>query len=157
MTAGNGPPPLGIVNSPGRVAGDALRVGTWTRVVDTPAPAAPTKIATTRTGSKMDLQSLSEMRDDAPSGVVLFNNLVRPQQQRRRDGEAKGLRGFQIDDQLELGRLLDREVGGFRALEDLVDVRCRASPQLVGVGAVRHEATSLYVFARPVDAGQPVF
>src|SRR5262245_9041888 len=40
-----------------------------------------------------------------------------PQQQRRRDGEAEGLRGLEADHQLELGRLLDREVGGLRAVE----------------------------------------
>jgi hypothetical protein len=48
ITAGNGPDPGGIVSSPGRLAGETLRVGTWTRVGDMPAPAAPTKIATMR-------------------------------------------------------------------------------------------------------------
>src|SRR5262245_18501244 len=125
MTAGNGPPPLGIVNSPGRVAGDALRVGTLTRIVDTPAPAAPTQIATTRIGSKMDLPSLSEMCDDAPSGVVLLNDLIRPQQQRRRDGEAEGFGRLEIDDESKLGWLLYRQISGLRALENLVHVNGR--------------------------------
>lgn len=53
----------------------------------------------------------------------LFNDLVGAGQQRRRDGQAQRLRRLQIDDQLELGRLLDRQVGGLRPLQDLVDER----------------------------------
>ena len=40
----------------------------------------------------------------------LLNDLIRPQQQRRRDGEAEGLRGLEVDDQFKLGRLLDRQI-----------------------------------------------
>ena len=49
-----------------------------------------------------------------------LDHLIRPQQQRRRDRQAERLGGLEVDDQLELGRLLDGEVGGLRALEDLV-------------------------------------
>jgi hypothetical protein len=38
------------------------------------------------------------------------NNLVRPRQYVRRNREADLFRGFQIDDQLELVRLLDRKI-----------------------------------------------
>ena len=38
----------------------------------------------------------------------LLDNLVRPQQQRLRDREAQRLRGLEVDNQLELDRLLDR-------------------------------------------------
>ena len=46
-------------------------------------------------------------------------------EQRRRHGEAERLGGLEVDDQLELGRLLDRQVGGLRALENPADVDCR--------------------------------
>ena len=36
--------------------------------------------------------------------------------------EAERLGGLEIDDQLELGRLLDRQVGGLLALEDATGV-----------------------------------
>jgi hypothetical protein len=39
-----------------------------------------------------------------------------------RDGQAERLGGLEIDDELECGRLLDREVGGLLALEDLAGV-----------------------------------
>jgi hypothetical protein len=36
-----------------------------------------------------------------------LDNLIRPRQQRRRDGEAEGLRCLHVDDQFELHRLFD--------------------------------------------------
>src|SRR5262249_47377949 len=40
----------------------------------------------------------------------------------RRHGEAERLRGPEIDDQLELRRLLNRQVSGLLALKDTIDV-----------------------------------
>jgi hypothetical protein len=39
-----------------------------------------------------------------------------------RHREAERFRGLEIDDQLELGRLLDRQIGRLGALEDLPGV-----------------------------------
>ena len=39
-----------------------------------------------------------------------------------RHGEAERLGGLEVDDQLELGRLLDRQIGRLGALEDLSGV-----------------------------------
>jgi 2-polyprenyl-6-methoxyphenol hydroxylase-like FAD-dependent oxidoreductase len=36
-----------------------------------------------------------------------LDHLIRAQQQRRRDRQTEGLRGLEVDDQLEFGRLLD--------------------------------------------------
>ena len=52
----------------------------------------------------------------------LLDHLVRSQEQRLGNREAESLGSLEIDDQLELGGLLDGEVGGFGALEDLVDI-----------------------------------
>ena len=41
--------------------------------------------------------------------------------------EAERLSGLQVDDELELGRLIDRQVGGLFALENPSDVKCIAS------------------------------
>src|SRR5262250_114222 len=43
-----------------------------------------------------------------------FDHLVSAGEQRRRQLDAERLRGGQIDNQLELGRLLDWKVGGLR-------------------------------------------
>jgi hypothetical protein len=46
--------------------------------------------------------------------------LIRPTQDRLRNRHAERLRRLHVDDQLELGRLLDRQIGGLGALEDLL-------------------------------------
>src|SRR5262249_34349201 len=53
-------------------------------------------------------------RKTASEGTVihLFNDLIRPRQQRRRDRQAEGLGGLEIDDEFELGGLLHRQIGG---------------------------------------------
>jgi hypothetical protein len=56
---------------------------------------------------------------DSRTRAGSFDDLIRPQQQRRRDGEAEGLRGFEVDDELEFRRLLDGEIGGLGSLKIL--------------------------------------
>ena len=47
------------------------------------------------------------------ANCTLFDHLIGAREQHRRDCEAERLGGDQIDDQIELGRLLDRgEVAG---------------------------------------------
>jgi hypothetical protein len=43
-------------------------------------------------------------------------------EQRGRHGKTEGFRSFEIDDEFELGRRLNRQVTGLLALEDAVDV-----------------------------------
>jgi len=50
----------------------------------------------------------------------LFDQLVRKCEQRGRHGDAERLGDLNVDDQLELSRLLDGEVGGLGPLQDLV-------------------------------------
>src|SRR3989442_9124886 len=70
--------------------------------------------------------------------AALLDHLIRPQQQRRRDREAERLGGLHVDDQLEFRRLLDGEIGGLGALQDLVDVHSSAGGDILEVRAVRH-------------------
>jgi hypothetical protein len=49
----------------------------------------------------------------------LLDDLIRPQQQRRRDREAEGLGGLEVDDEFEFGRLLDWRSTGFVPLRVL--------------------------------------
>src|SRR5262245_47508419 len=50
----------------------------------------------------------------------LLDQLVRKREQRGRHGETERLSDLDVDDQLELSRLLDGEVGGLSTLQDLV-------------------------------------
>ena len=66
----------------------------------------------------------------------LLDDLVCPQEQRRRDRQAQRLGGLEVDHQLELRRLLDGQVTGPGALEDLVHVgRQRESLRGEGLSA----------------------
>ena len=51
-----------------------------------------------------------------------LDDLVRSHENRLRDREAERLGDLEVDDQLELSRLLDGEISRLGTLEDLVDV-----------------------------------
>ena len=52
----------------------------------------------------------------------LFDHLVGGDEQRRWHGDAERFCGLEVDDQLEHGRLKDRQIGGLCALKDLAGV-----------------------------------
>jgi hypothetical protein len=62
---------------------------------------------------------------------ALFDHFVGAQQKRFRQLEAERLGGLLIDDEFEPGWQLDRQVSGFRALENEIDV-CRGAPKQRG-------------------------
>ena len=72
-----------------------------------------------------------------------FNNPIRPQQYRRRNGHAKSLCGFEIDNEIVPGRLLHRKVTGLGALKNPIDVECCPTEHVVEVRPVRHEPAVL--------------
>src|SRR4029077_19741830 len=61
-----------------------------------------------------------------------LDHLVCPLQERRRDRQAEGPCGLQVDDELELRRPLDREVSRLSALEDPLR-EARGAAIVVGV------------------------
>src|SRR5260370_40273548 len=73
---------------------------------------------------------------------ALFDHFVSQQLHRYRYIDAERLGGLHVDDQLEPGGLLDGEVGGLGALEDLVHVHRAAPKQVVDVGAIGDETRS---------------
>src|SRR5262249_51711166 len=82
--------------------------------------------------------------------------LIRPQQQRWRDREPEGLGGFEVDDELERRRLLNRKVGRLRAPQNPIHVDGGASVQGRYVRSVSHKEPSLGILLEGVDCGKPV-
>jgi hypothetical protein len=56
------------------------------------------------------------------SSSTLFDHLVGAGEQRDRDGDAKRLGFLEVDDQLDLGELLDRQIGRLLALKNAAGV-----------------------------------
>jgi hypothetical protein len=72
----------------------------------------------------------------------LFDHLVGAGEKRRRNVKAKRLRGLNVDHQLELGWLLNGEIGGLCAFEDSRDVLgAELVPHTAEIGAVAHQPT----------------
>ncbi len=57
-----------------------------------------------------------------PVAAVSFNDLVGTGEDRGRDCKAERVRGLEVDDKLEFGRLINRDVARVGPVEDLVHV-----------------------------------
>src|SRR5204863_9433173 len=90
----------------------------------------------------------------AASSSRSLDHLVGAGEHRGGEVQAERLGGFQIDDQLVLGGLLNRQVGGLGALKNLVDVGGGTTIEIVGIGAVTHEATRQNVLLKWEHARQ---
>src|SRR6476661_4275638 len=77
----------------------------------------------------------------------LLDDLRGLHQDRRRDGQSERLGGLEVDHEVEFRRLLDRQVGRFRASEDPVDVVGGPSEHPSQAWPIRHQA------ARPGEPG----
>ena len=76
---------------------------------------------------------------------VSFDHLVRPVQHGLRNRHTDLLRGFKIEHQLKLRRLLDRQVGRLGSLQDSVHVVGYAPLAVREVRPVGHEPAGIYI------------
>src|SRR5262245_3782507 len=83
------------------------------------APASADRVKKSRRRQSSDVDVL--MATSPRQGRALLDHLVRPRQQRGRDSQTKGFRRLEVNHQLNLHGLLDRNVTWLGALEDLVD------------------------------------
>src|SRR5262245_11098199 len=77
-------------------------------------------------------------------GAPLFDHLICPRQQRRRDRQAERLGRLEIDDQLELSWLLHRQVARVSALQNSVDIDGGAPPYMRAVWTIAQQASPLH-------------
>src|SRR5439155_7034982 len=73
-----------------------------------------------------------------PRAGLSFNHLVRAAKERKREGEAERLSGLHVDDQLDPGGLLNRQVGRLSAFENPADIL--ADDDIHATAAIAHEA-----------------
>ena len=92
----------------------------------------------------------------ASIGPRLFNHLVRPLQERRRDRQAESLGDLEVDHEFERSGLLDRQIGGLGAPENLVDVASGPPLHLGNIHSVGHEAAWLNKHLELIDCGDPM-
>src|SRR5436305_7159268 len=77
-----------------------------------------------------------------------FDHLVGAREQVRRNFKTEHPRGLRVDDQLELGGLLDRQVGGLGALENAADIHALLPVHIHDIGSVAYEPADLADVAR---------
>src|SRR5712692_3066979 len=85
-----------------------------------------------------------------------LNYLVRPLQQSLRDRQPERLRRLKVDDQLELGGLLDGQIRRLRPLENLVHVARGAPILLKLVRPVRDKTVCLDKILQTIHCWQPM-
>src|SRR5215471_18382791 len=91
-----------------------------------------------------------------PHRLCLSNDFIRPRQYVRRNGEANLMRGFQIDDELELGWLLDRKIARLCAFQNLIDINRSAAVEVRQFRRIGHQTAILHVFSPRIYARQTV-
>src|SRR5262245_9996166 len=92
----------------------------------------------------------------AASSSRSFDHLVGASENRIRHGQAEGLGGFKIDDELEPGRQLNRQLARLGTIEDAIDIGGRTPVAVGEVLAVADQSSGLYVLPEREDRWQPV-
>src|SRR5712692_10125771 len=86
---------------------------------------------------------------------ALLDHLICPYQDRLRDRQPERPRSLEVDDQLERGGLLDGQVRGLGAFEDLVHISGRAAERIDIIRPIGQEATGVDKLFPPVHRWQP--
>src|SRR4030095_10317143 len=79
--------------------------------------------------------------------ACLLDHLIRLEKKRRGDGQAERLGGLEVDDQLELRGLLDRQVRRLGTLENFVRIGGSSAPLVNPVRPIGEKATNLHKLA----------
>src|SRR5262249_10875831 len=86
----------------------------------------------------------------------LFDHLVGAGEQLVRHSEAEQPRGLGVDDQLELGRLQDWQVGRLRSLEDATGIGPNLTVRIRNFGSIGHQPAGFGIVAIGISRGNPI-
>src|SRR5262245_26120128 len=95
-------------------------------------------------------------RKSAIEKLSLLDDPIRLREHLRRNRQADLLGRLEIDDQLELRRLLDRNIARLGTFQNLVHIRGSAPAQVGNVHAVKHEPPGFSEIVLVVHDGEPV-
>src|SRR6516165_11228230 len=84
-----------------------------------------------------------------------LDHLVGAREQRRRNFKAERLRSGQVNDEIELGRLLNRDVVRLRSAQNLVYKFGGASVEVLEVSSIGHQPSRLDILASDEHGRQP--
>src|SRR5215471_17297870 len=87
----------------------------------------------------------------------LSDHLIRPVQHRLRNCETDLFRCFEIDHELELRRLFDREISGLGTSQDLVDISSGAAVKIGKARSISHETPSEYIVLLGIHCWKTIF
>src|SRR5476651_927398 len=86
----------------------------------------------------------------------LLYHLVGAAEQRQRDRQAKRLRGLEIDDQFDFGRLLDREACWFLTFEHTGRIATNKAKRIGQAATVAHETAGRRKGAQKINGRNSV-
>src|SRR5262245_22913893 len=85
-----------------------------------------------------------------------FDHLVGGEEQTGRHSEAERFGSLQIDNELELRRLRNRQVSRLRSAEDLTGIDAGLTKTISDIGAVAHQSADLGIGAAGISRGDSV-
>ena len=75
---------------------------------------------------------------------ALFDHLVGAGEQSRRHFEAERIGSREINEEIEFGRLLDRELGWLRSAQNLIDQVGSSAPHVSPVRSIGHQTSHFH-------------
>src|SRR4030095_2241057 len=106
--------------------------------------------------SQLGKEELPAKPSLTPRPFSWIDHLIRPLQERLRDLESEGLRGLEVDDQLELYRRLDGKLVRRRTLEDAIGISRRALKTIEQVISVGQQPAQFNEITKRIDGRKTV-
>src|SRR5262245_31076134 len=85
-----------------------------------------------------------------------FDYLIGTREERRRNFETDSFRSLKIDNEVELRRLLHRQVSRLGSLENSIYILGRAAKLIVPIDTVGYQAADCYGLGKRMDIGHSI-